>query len=396
MRSFASYNTKGHDESLGRLFSAFLILNILNLTIKQSINISFITNNLSLLLGLVYIMCLFHERRYVLRAINKILVLEVLFAVLLMISVFRYPSVSNVIIKRCLWTLLFCIPLYAMSLKVTNRMIVIEKTKKASFIVVVCVFLMFASYIINRGGTDYNMSMGYAILYPALYHLSKTYMNRWYWILVVLELVIILVYGSRGPLLCFGVFFILFFVFRDGKNRSLYRLAALAALLFFLIIFFLFSNHILSFIAMIISHFGIQSRTLNMLLNSRIALHGTREVIWRQTWVHILEKPLFGWGIAGELSYMVSYPHLVFLELLLHYGVVVGLPVCISIVYRIIVNLIRTKMCDIPILILLCSGFVPLLLSDTYLNMPSFWILLAFCSNTGTRIYMGRYGRGSI
>ena len=66
---------KGYDESVGQVLSSYLIINCINLTVKQSINIPLITNVFTMLLGVGYFNILFHEKRYLSIVIKKLLVL---------------------------------------------------------------------------------------------------------------------------------------------------------------------------------------------------------------------------------------------------------------------------------------------------------------------------------
>lgn len=104
-----------------------------------------------------------------------------------------------------------------------------------------------------------------------------------------------------------------------------------------------------------------------------------REIIWETTKNNIWEKPYWGWGIAGDLSYMDSYPHNITLEILLHYGIFVGSIVLFVIFFSITKSLFVTKFRNPVLLIFLCSGFGHLFLSSTYLIEYKFWILLGIC-----------------
>lgn len=147
------------------------------------------------------------------------------------------------------------------------------------------------------------------------------------------------------------------------------------------IVFYHFGESLLQEVSAFFETIGIYSRTLDKMLMGMDALENLsdRDIIWEITKNNIWEKPCWGWGIAGELSYMNSYPHSIILEILLHYGIFGGSIALLIIFFSIIKSLFITKFRNHVLLIFLFSGFGHLFLSGTYLIEYKFWILFGIC-----------------
>ena len=140
------------------------------------------------------------------------------------------------------------------------------------------------------------------------------------------------------------------------------------------VVFYCFGESLLQEVSFFFETIGFYSRTLDKILMGADALENLsdRDIIWETTKNNIWEKPYWGWGIAGDLSYMNSYPHNITLEILLHYGIFVGSIVLFVIFFSITKSLFITKFKN-PVLLIF------LFLSSTYLIEYKFWILLGIC-----------------
>lgn len=370
-------NQKMYDESAGKIVDFFLIINIINIALKQTIQTGFIINYLTPILGVIYLFKLFKERRYVKFVYSKIIILEILFIFLISISIFRHSLPFTTVIKRYIWILAFCIPLGVIASKVKDSAVFLEQTKISNFIVFIVSLILFVRTYIKDGGftyDNYNMSICYTLLFPMFYHVIKIKEKKWYVFIVALELIIVVFYGSRGQLLCIGVFFLLLMI---QKVKIKDRLLLFIIFGMTGIMLFLFKDFIIYIISPIAGRFG--SRTLNMLIQGRLLTDTGRMTIWIKTMAYIKQNPLIGWGVGGELSYLSSYPHNLYLELFLHYGMLVGTLISVWLTYIIMVRVFFEKEYNSLIIILFSCAFVPLLLSGTYTEAPLFWMLIGIC-----------------
>ena len=246
----------------------------------------------------------------------------------------------------------------------------------------IAMFIMFLEgiYVFFNNGisivkADYNMAFGYMLLLPTLYFIYQLRFNKCFLPLPVILLILIILYASRGPILFTALFLLLLFLGKRGgtkKMKILFGLVVLGTIVY---------ASYDSILPKLVDTLDIHSRTLNKILSGEKALTNLsgRDYIWMETKENIMEKPLLGWGTAGELSYMVSYPHHFILEVVLHYGIIVGSVIVIFVLGTVLRGLLVTKMRNPIILMFVCSGFGPLFLSGTYLMEPQFWMLVALC-----------------
>lgn len=368
-----------YDASVVRLYSILLVLHMTNNSIKQVFDIApEAGGKLSIFIGLVFAFFFVREFKNLNSGIFfvRLILLEMLFLVLYGISILRYPAAQSAIMARGVWTIAFCIPLASLAYGVR------DSSKFMSKSMTIAMFIMFLEgiYVFFNNGisivkADYNMAFGYMLLLPTLYFIYQLRFNKCFLPLPVILLILIILYASRGPILFTALFLLLLFLGKRGgtkKMKILFGLVVLGTIVY---------ASYDSILPKLVDTLDIHSRTLNKILSGEKALTNLsgRDYIWMETKENIMEKPLLGWGTAGELSYMVSYPHHFILEVVLHYGIIVGSVIVIFVLGTVLRGLLVTKMRNPIILMFVCSGFGPLFLSGTYLMEPQFWMLVALC-----------------
>jgi len=142
---------------------------------------------------------------------------------------------------------------------------------------------------------------------------------------------------------------------------------------FFSILFF---EEILLSLSSFLSKFGIRSRSIALLLRPDINLSG-RDSLFRVVVEELMKSPIIGLGLAGDRPLIGGYVHNFFLEVLSHFGVIVGLIVLIIFSFRCLWGLLRAKQLNYELLIIWFSmGFMPLMVSGSYLISLNFWVFL--------------------
>lgn len=366
--------TLDYDVIAGKIFSTFLIINAVNLSVKTIWAEAAITNYLSIILGLLFVISFISKRELLSCTFAGLILLETVFFVLVAFSIIRYPEAASLIRQRCLWVLAFCVPFFITGRYVRNIGVFVEQVLYASFIVVTLGILMFFS---ARGARTavYSMPMSYMLLFPTLLHIIQIEKNKLYIVLVLIEVTVIVLYGSRGALFCIMAFLGLWFSFsRINTAKKLFtKMTLLTATSVIAISIYTNADSVLSYLW----SSGYSSRTLNLLLSGSGLSHDSgRSLIHKMVWEQIMEKPLLGWGIYGQASFMNTYSHSIFLDLLLEYGIPVGGFICVMIVLLLIRGVYKNITNIKYYLLFLCGGFLPLLVSGTYLQTPIFWLLL--------------------
>lgn len=293
------------------------------------------------------------------------------------------------------------LPLGVAAYLVRNKAILYEYLLDFSYPILIVLFVnMFA---VND--LQYDMHFSYGILLLILIHLNEwAHKKKWYLlILALIEIVMMLIFGSRGAVVCIAVFII--FKVLDNSTASIKK-RLLHILGSFLILFVLYSL-IDKLLPVFISHLagkGISSRTLNLFLQGNFLSHDSgRNEIWDTTIQLIKSHPLTGWGIAGASDLLGSkavYPHQLFLDLLLTFGIFLGTLFTIIIIFM-LRKVFTAK--DIKerelIQIFVCMSFIRLMFSATLFTDYTFAImmgLLLSCNKYESYLIDSDYETGNI
>lgn len=202
----------------------------------------------------------------------------------------------------------------------------------------------------------YNMSYGYALLFPSMFFLYKKQLI--YTIMAFILLILIVIIGSRGPLIPFIGFYI-WLNFIKGRKSDRFK------------VLLLIIGVILSFplILAIFSYYEINSRTLFFIVEGYMDSTSGRDSITDIIWQKILLQPILGYGVFADRIFMDgSYCHNILMELFLNFGLFIPLLFLLFFI-PFIINLWKNLSYpenDLFILLGIASIF-PLLLSSSYL-----------------------------
>jgi O-antigen ligase len=222
----------------------------------------------------------------------------------------------------------------------------------------------------------YSMSYSYYMLIPAIYFLNKLLKKFDIKSLIafLVTLFFILILGSRGPVLCMVVYFILFLIvninYRKSKKLLFFFIASSSIALLWLI-----RNYLIKIMVQLNTLIGIDSRTLRVLLKN--TFYTGRENVYPVVINLISKNPLLGVGIAGDRFYLGKYSHNIFLEIFSGFGIIAGSIILIVLIFIIFKSIFmkNKKKANIN-LIWFSLGFMPLLFSGSYLTQFLFWIYL--------------------
>ncbi len=327
----------------------------------------------SVAIPLLFLLKLFIKSKFRIRY-GYILLAFMIITLLYTISLFRGVPLNSVLLYY--FSTIYGILLLYFTFCIKNLDILYEEfVKKSLYITIISVFILLS----NRSINPYNMRFSY-ILSIALYFQtielvnSKNKMLNLIFILV--DIALILVYGSRGSILCYSIFLVIYILFNNKK--TFYKLLLIGGIS----AFYLYLDKVLQFIGYILERFNIMSRTLSLMI-SNIGHTSGRDIILEKSLELIGEHPVFGLGVAGEFKYMNEYPHNILLELFLHWGVVFGFAIFVILLFIIISSFIKAHSKNkLLLLVFISYGFVVLFFSGTYLSWDGFYILLGICLRT--------------
>ncbi len=229
---------------------------------------------------------------------------------------------------------------------------------------------------VNRDVALYSMRYSY-LLSIILYFYTNAVIEgkKKYIIIIILELVLLLIYGSRGPILCYMIFLGVSVFLKKGSGwiKSIVVTLGVLGIVFY--------NNIGAIILKTLNTYGIRSRTLSLLFSDFSHTSG-RDILADQARVMIQKKPVFGWGIAGEYLEMENYPHNIFLELQIDYGVVIGCGIFWALLIITVILVFRLKGVRGKLfLIFVAYGYISLFYSGTYLTDHGFSMFLGLMLN---------------
>lgn len=295
----------------------------------------------------------------------------ILISTLLLLTYAR--GVSFNVILSYLYRVVLCCILFNAIYEISDYKKLYLVLKKSSYIMF---FLSIPIIFVDKSVANYSMHFSYLLLIPLCIHLISFFQKDKWWPVILciafIEFLIILLFGSRGPLLCLFVFGILYFIFVEKKVVR--KIIIISVLLFLLLTF----NYCVSFIINVLKNMNLTSRTLYLLENDFFYNSG-RDSIIDLVLIKISEKPLLGWGLAGEFSFQNQYVHNFILEFFIDYGIIMGGILILLVIFMICKALLKTKDYDkFLLLVFLVYGFVILFVSESYITHDGFYILIAF------------------
>lgn len=225
---------------------------------------------------------------------------------------------------------------------------------------------------------SYDMSFSYGCLLPMIVLYSKKKMLPF---LASLFLFLsVMAIGSRGSAAVFIAYIIVDFFVSKRKGRWVV-----------LVLGVLFVAVLPVFVDFL-SSVGLQSRTLTMLNEGEISSDSGREVIYRVCLNAIRDHLLFGVGLFGDRVLLEgSYCHNFFIEVLLDFGVLLGLAIILVLIWLFLNSLRVTKVKNRDLLMIFTFGsFLPYMVSGSYLvsNNVALWIgLMLFLSVTYKNVH---------
>lgn len=249
---------------------------------------------------------------------------------------------------------------------------------------VYAIFADLASLIIFGTDTlqisDDNMGMAYKLL-PHVALTAGYFFEKYKkidLIAMIIGFVLLISYGTRGPVVAIIVFAFAYFVFvKQTKNK----IVAYLAIILFLLVVFLFMDEIIDFLREIVSSMGMSTRILDSFKEGEIADPNGRDNI-NKTLLSVIKENPWGLGVAADREFTTAYAHNIILELWVSFGVLGG-----SLIFGILIALYISALskCESSkektfIIALLCTNsFFKLFLSSSYLLEPNFFLLIGLC-----------------
>lgn len=296
---------------------------------------------------------------------------------------YMWTTVDDILTNPTYILLFFVISGFIASFYLKDMELFISIFEKFSVVTVALLATRFFMGFIIRSSMPEYMTFSYNLLLPTTFVLLlcikefKVYRAA----VAILGIGLIFVAGCRGALLG-AVISPLIFIFFFGKldKNIKYRITILLVTLLLIVLFFY--DPILQAVSSKLTGIGLNSRTLEMLLNSSITDDSSRGRILQNT---MSQVDLLGHGLWGDRVILNGrYPHNIIAEILIDYGWILGSGILILLMCIILRGLYKANvLMSIALCSLLSTGIVKLLLSGSFVNQePAFYVLIGLCVNS--------------
>ncbi len=253
-------------------------------------------------------------------------------------------------------------------------------------------------FVIDDEGMFYDdMFASYNLLYSILILLSsffdeKKYIYR---VLGVIGIVYMLLLGTRGPVLCVGVFIMMMLCKKIGSVKTI-TVALIAVVSINIYISSPSYEKLLENLSVSVAEYGFSTRIIDLLRDDGILRSSGRDDIQSHIISEIKRNPFevrgpySDWILTSKhYNYEIkdieekgTYAHNFFLEMWTHYGIFFGSIIIAFVMINVIKLIIKVDKdkCFIAYAVV-CAGFVMLMLSSSYLLKESFFFLMGICFN---------------
>lgn len=306
--------------------------------------------------------------------------MPILICTSLLVTICLYPELDEEIGDIC--RLIFvCIPVYLLTYNYYDENNMKKYIEFFSFVSGAFFSILFMIHFLGVeifNSLDYQV-LSYSIMLPALFYLQKEN-RKWYETSLLIAMIWLLVFaGGRGPLVCMVGFIAIRLMLKSKKNLIL----GVCLVIIAMVVVFNFERIVL-FIAEQSGELGIQSGLNTYLKYGNVFSDSGRMDIYIYSFERFLEHPFLGYGILGDRVVLGeinrSYPHNLFLEFLLQYGIIIT-SFLVFIIARGCLKVIKLKKEKKNQYILFnmlfySTGFAILMFSSSYLIHPEFFALL--------------------
>ncbi len=281
---------------------------------------------------------------------------------------------QSLIFKRAIWTLLFGMLCFMCSSAIKDAQVFLEEIYYWSFAFTLLGTIMF----VGKSGTlSSDMTFSSMMLFPFAIHIVWMRQNRSILlrIIIIYELTIIFLHGSRGGLLfsVLGLLILLLHDYKINKRTVIKKIMHINGIVFICIILFVNISKLLEYF----EEKGIYIRNLAFLLGGSFMSDNGRNDIYIRYANKIMDNSFFRFSVLDQFKINEAYPHNVFIEIVYDYGLFLGTIIAGIIILYTIRQFAHLKDKEWRLyLVFLISGLFPLLTSFTYLEWPLFWAFL--------------------
>lgn len=290
-----------------------------------------------------------------------------------------------------------CVPLYFTAIAVKDTESLDRCLKVMAYIAVLCGVMSLFWLNPNIKDESYSQSFGYMLL-PSGVILFREIIKKFSAITLgvwVVSLALLLFSGARGPLFSVVAFSFIYLLIKTDKRKkkSVFGMAAMLSLIAVAVLKF---NSLVDFAYRISLKIGVNTRILDKLTEGELLSSSGRNNYYDFVIDYIKSHPLIGSGMINDRAIIANalsvpaedaygaYPHNFFLELLMQFGIVIGSVIIIAFLGLLIYTLFGKFKSSYKeyMIMFLFIGFVPLMVSGSYITFQGFYVLLGIMAAT--------------
>lgn len=376
---------KDIDKKISFSIAIQFLLQVVNYFLKEMLNINEPhTRQLLSFIFMLFASVFYIKNLHFVMKRNLSFLLKVFYILnlIFLFSILINQEIIPYIVNKAFWTIFVCFPVFAFTYSIRDYRYLYIYLKQESYIIIFLVSMVFLTLYLRKS-ISYDMTLSYFLLIPIMILINELIIkyNTKNLIFSGFGIIVLVLIGSRGPLLCLGAFLFISILFNIQKVSIVKRMIIIVCL--FILMICIFSQEIIQSISNFLLKLGIYSRTFSLFINKNITSLTGREFVYQKSLEMIYNNPIFGYGVAAEAKYFEGFPHNIILELCINFGVIVGLFIIVYIGYSFIKSVFITCSYKRYLSIIFFScGFISLLVSSSYLEKQEFWIFLAIAMST--------------
>lgn len=313
--------------------------------------------------------------------------------IFLFISALTLGRERDIYINLVLQSIISCFPLYFIGKATAKHNIGIINSMRLVPAIVAFSYILY--YIVSKGNMygniGYSQWLGYALLPSCCIAINLVINGNFLQLPFMLVLLWgVVASGARGPLLCV-IFAVALLILGRADLKSFKWWGLILICVLFGISIYNYYEEVLYLLIQLFDEMNISTRTLNALLTESFTQSDGRNSLANGVWEGIRSNP-FGMGIfhdrqflrpylRGAMSSEGTYAHNLFLEFLLQYGIVFGTIIIIVFIWLMVkcfINVRNNKEQFMCFVVLVASGFFPLLISSSYLQWENFYLMMGY------------------
>ena len=301
---------------------------------------------------------------------------------------------NSMYIKEDAWRILgTVIPLFFIGVSYSHEISKKDLFWASLFGTIVVFAYQIYSLSLGRELENDNMDPAYKVLPSVMYliYWALEQKKLKFWLIGVAAVIMMFLFGTRGPVLASLVFLLLGIFFTIIMQKS--QLAKAFYLVVFVVVIIIVSSqdfllNAAEFLSEKFEDIGFSTRIFDQFIEGEIAESKGRETLYSQIIIAIKERPILGYGLMGDRPIIGFYVHNLFLELWCHFGVILGSAIIIAIICIPVAALIKVRKSDEFgfVLMLICMVFVKLMFTGSYLDEPYMFFLIGVSLGINRRL----------